>query len=669
MKSRIANGFIGALLLPGLVSMVLLATPLGESIRLYAHDLLHLASGPVEPAAEVVIVAIDDPSFKELGRPWPWPRSFHADLIEALHRAGAAIVLFDVLFVNPAADPEQDRRLATAIRRAGNVILASATTRVERKNFVQNLAIEPTAQLAEAARMVASANLFPAMDGVIREGFLRVFDRPGLAFAAVSRVEERSADGPVAHPSRFRIRFTGPAGSYPTVSFYQALAPDDYLPPNFFRDRIVLVGHAAKAAVTMQKTVDALPTPYFRASRQLMHGVEIHANIIDNLLNGRMLTVEPLYPVPFLVTLLALLTVYRMADRPLALYGLSGIFILGFLAVSLFLFQHWNRIFDGIVPAAVIATASLWWGGVSYFHNVRQKQRIKQAFVRYLPEDLVGEVLNNPEARALGGRKKRLTILFSDIRGFTTLSERFEQPEMLVDFLNDYLDIMTERIHQHQGIIDKYIGDAIMALFGAPLPRPNHPELACRAALAMKGALKTVDDRWRPQLAALGFDGIGIGIGLNCGEMVVGNIGSRKRFDYTVIGDAVNLAARLEGLSKVYGVVIVISDSVRELIGAGFITRELDRVRVKGKESFTVIHELMAEKSADAGLHQLIDTFHRGLTAYRQQRWDEAGTIFGELLQKHGDDGPSRLYLQRCSQLKQHPPEPDWDGVWRMTDK
>jgi class 3 adenylate cyclase/uncharacterized membrane protein SpoIIM required for sporulation len=289
-----------------------------------------------------------------------------------------------------------------------------------------------------------------------------------------------------------------------------------------------------------------------------------------------------------------------------------------------------------------------------------EKKMIQGAFQHYVAPALVSEILKNPEKLKLGGEKKEITVFFSDIRGFTSLSEKLG-PEDLVLLLNNYLDIMTEIILDHKGVVDKYIGDAIMAFWGAPLDEPKHAYLGCKASLKMLEELK----RLNIDLKKRGLPEINIGIGLNTNPMVVGNMGSNKRFDYTVIGDAVNLGSRLESINKQYGTNIIVSEYTRKQVIDDFEFRELDYVKVKGKDNPIRIYELISFKAS--GNLRLKNDFEKALNFYRQQEFTTAKELFLRLA-KEGDN-PSKVYIERCEEYINNPPTESWDGVFIMTKK
>jgi adenylate cyclase len=295
----------------------------------------------------------------------------------------------------------------------------------------------------------------------------------------------------------------------------------------------------------------------------------------------------------------------------------------------------------------------------------REKKKIKGAFHYYVTASVVNEMLKNPEKLKLGGEKKDLTVLFSDIRGFTTISEGLS-PEMLVKLLNEYLTVMTDIVFKYDGLLDKYMGDAIMAVYGAPLDQEDHAERACYTALDMMDELKVLQAKWEAE----GTPRINIGIGVNSGPMVVGNMGSQRRFDYTVMGDSVNLSSRLEGANKQYSTNIIIGEVTYEKVRDKFLCRELDSVRVKGKDLPVKIYELVGRNGGVPDeTKDVICLFHQGLEEYKGRKWQEANETFNKVLDIKPDDCPSKLYLKRSKNLMEAPPPEDWDGVFTMETK
>jgi adenylate cyclase len=294
----------------------------------------------------------------------------------------------------------------------------------------------------------------------------------------------------------------------------------------------------------------------------------------------------------------------------------------------------------------------------------RHKRAIRRAFQYYLHPAVVEQVAQHPEQLALGGHTAELTVLFSDIRGFSSFAEGLA-PEALVQLLNDYFSAMTQAVFQHQGMVDKYIGDAIMAVYGAPVATPEHAYLACCTALQMLALLPPLQAQWQARSLPI----IDVGIGIHTGEMVVGNMGSTTRFNYTVMGDAVNLGARLEGANKTFGTHILISDTTWEHVHERLATRELDVICVKGKAQPTRIYELLGTLPLPPAHALMVERFQAGLQAYRARQWSAALDCFHAVLCILPDDAPSQMYVQRCALLQAFPPGDDWDGVYSMPTK
>jgi adenylate cyclase len=302
--------------------------------------------------------------------------------------------------------------------------------------------------------------------------------------------------------------------------------------------------------------------------------------------------------------------------------------------------------------------------GYRYLTEEREKRNIRLAFRYYLTPSVMDAVLADPSLLKLGGEKRELTVLFSDIRGFTSLSEKLA-PEQLVHMLNDYLTPMTDVVFENGGTLDKYMGDAIMAFYGAPLEQPDHALRAVKTADSMMRALATLAPEWRAE----GLPTLDIGIGINSGPMVVGNMGSESRFDYTVMGDAVNLGSRLEGTNKVYGTHVILSEDTEALVRGQVTTRELDSVRVKGKHKPVRIYELISIGSPPPEWVEALEEYRRGLSLYRQRDFEQAAASFERVLERRPGDKPAEMYVRRCRDLQATPPALDWDGVLDLLTK
>jgi len=375
---------------------------------------------------------------------------------------------------------------------------------------------------------------------------------------------------------------------------------------------------------------------------------------------------------------LKLLKLYQKERHPKYLIIVSFIF---FITIYLWMNSYGVRVRDFFQYFEIlfISIPMVFFLFYSYLEHKRYqeeeaKKKIKGAFQQYMAPEIVEEIQQNPDMLKLGGEKKNITIFFSDVRSFTSISEKMS-PEELVHFLNEYLSAMTGKILKNRGVVDKYIGDAIMSFWGAPLDEPEHPTLAAKTALEMLEKLKELQVKWKSE----GRPEIKIGIGMNTGDVVVGNMGSEQRFDYTIMGDSVNLASRLESLTKEYLVPIVISQYTYERIKDKFVCRELDLVAVKGKKEPVKIYELICEKDkiadCEAGrnmksgsLQKFTSAFEAGLDLYRKQKWREAALKFKEAYDINSDE-LSRKFIDRCKGLSQNPPGKSWDGVYVMKTK
>lgn len=478
-----------------------------------------------------------------------------------------------------------------------------------------------------------------------------VFNRNGL-----ERIDFGRASIPTDPEGYVQIDFHGGAGTFPTYSLADVVHRK--LSGDLFRDRLVLIGPTATGIA------DMAVTPF---QEMAFPGVEVHANFIENLLEGHFIRrglrenlVDVAFILLFSLAAGALLSMTRPLRATAVLVSSLGIY----LWLTYYLFAHYRIWIAAFLPAATLTVN--YAGIVSYrfFFEEREKKKVRGAFQQYVAPAVIAQLLEHPHLLSLGGEEKVLTAMFTDIRGFTTLSEAMS-PSALVDLLNEYLSEMTSVIFRYWGTLDKYIGDAIMAFWGAPIPQDDHAERACYAALGMLQALRALHARWKAE-GKLGFD---IGIGIHTGPMLVGNIGSTRRLNYTVIGDNVNLASRLEDLNKQFGTRLIVSEATVQAVRGKLVARELDLIRVKGKTRPVKVYELLGRVEESDQFRNLQERFESGLEAYRTARWETAIELFAQTLRVFPDDGPSRVFLKRCRDLVQQPPESDWDGVFVMQTK
>ncbi|HEX5043240.1 MAG TPA: adenylate/guanylate cyclase domain-containing protein [Candidatus Polarisedimenticolaceae bacterium] len=626
--------------------------PTAAGLERSALDLLFKLRGPRPAPDRVCVVAIDDPSYRELNLQAgaAVPRPVYAQLIRTLKAEGAAAVAFDILF-DSETTLENDLDLEAALAEAGNDILGVSLMVTSDPRFQEMRWDEPIPPLAQAAAALGEVNFPYDPDGVIRSAWPMRADRPSLALAAY---ELATKDTSKREPWRL-IDFYGGPRSIRTVSLYQALDPKGSLPPGFFRDKLVFVG-ASQEAVTTDKGKDSFPTPWTSAEAGTTYGVEIHATVAANLLDGRRIRLLPFWPETLLLLLmplaasLAFMQLGPQRGGVVFLLSLPAPLLVGWLAFS------WRGIWMPVTIPSVIqlplayGLSLLWY----YLTTAKDRERIKRAFGHYLAPEMVAQLAENPDRVNLGGEEIVATAMFTDLAGFTSIAEKKTAPET-VHMLNEYFSQATQHVFEFQGTLVKYIGDAVFAIWGAPLHRPDHATLACRAALALARSEATRGD------------GLKTRIGVHTGTMVVGNLGSAQRFDYTAIGDAVNLASRIEGLNKAFGTRVLASADALAHTGGAFLTRSLGRVRVVGRTEPVELHELLG--LAEEGAIQepspaCLEAFARGLELFAAGRFREAAEAFREALgHAGGKDAPSEAFWRFAEGYAVVPPEGTWDGT------
>jgi len=543
-------------------------------------------------------------------------------------------------------------------------------------------------KLAEAAASYGFIDINPDPDGTLRHALLimRYRDQdffPSLALE-ILREYEQIGDQQIAayisengleriqfgqhqlRPSRDGTAIINYRGPYKTYSHYSMWdVMNGAVPPEVFKDKIVLVGATAKAIGDLRNTP-------FQSGAAYM-GVEVHANIIDNLLHsgeqGRGFLTrgarEEMVDIGFILLFGIGLALWFGRVQPL--YStLSVVLVLAaFGWFVYFSFARWGHWLSFTIPAGTLVAN---YAAITSFRMIfeeREKRKIRKTFSQYLSPGVIALIEKDPQKYIRpGGETKDLTVMFSDIRDFTTLSEGLTADE-LVHLLNEYLGEMTDALFRNLGTLDKYIGDAIMAFWGSPYPQDDHALRACTCALEMVRCLDRLNAKWEAE----GRNPISIGIGLNTGPVNVGNMGSSKRLAWTVMGDNVNLASRLEGMTKQYHTRIVISEATHRQVAPQFVCRDLDKIRVKGKLQPVGIYEVLDTAENTSKYEPLLEGFNQAMKAYRGQKWQEAAGQFEALLTSYPDDGPSKIFLQRALVFLEKAPDPGWDGVYVMKTK
>lgn len=510
------------------------------------------------------------------------------------------------------------------------------------------------------------AGVLKYYDAIPAETRLWTFGTGRLGEVALRPGSARTVDGPpklselkaipVDRRGQLLLNYYGKDSAFPTVSLGDVW--NGSVPKERIDGRIVVIGATATG------TFDQRVTPF----DSLSPGVITHATAMENILHDDYLQ-RPLWALlaESLVLLLVALVLGRFLTKVSVVAG-APVVVAGALvwhAIDLALFTAGYAVVS-FLPIGEMMGIYVLQTIYRYNTEEKEKRQIRRAFQFYLTKSVMEEMLKDPTKLKLGGDKKVLTVMFSDIRGFTSISEKLS-PEQLAKLINEYLTPMTNLVFEHGGTLDKYIGDALMAIWGAPIAQEDHAMRCCRTAVAMMRELSALQERWR--MEGRDYPPIDIGIGINSGPMVVGNMGADQRFDYTVLGDNVNLSSRLEGTNKEYRSHIIISQNTYAMCGTLVASRDLGAVRVKGKREPVKIYELLDDKPAAGELSEVIATFNLGVQAFREQRWQAARDQFHAVLGAWPKDGPSQAYLEFCDEYEQDPPGEGWDGVYTMTHK
>ncbi|PJE58284.1 MAG: hypothetical protein COU81_01530 [Candidatus Portnoybacteria bacterium CG10_big_fil_rev_8_21_14_0_10_36_7] len=565
---------------------------------------------PSKTTGQVLIVAIDNKSISKIGQ-WPWPRKVIALLIDSLGSLEPSIIGVDINFSEESQfGKADDEALADALS-SNNVVLpkeASSLSKIkidDKVYFRADNLISPIDVLAKQAISFGHVNVFPDNDGIIRN-IPNYFNWDGqrLNSFATTLVKESGIILKTLQPNEpmLKVNFIGPSSAIKYISAVDVI--DKNVEASEIKDKIIIIG------ATSADLHDTQTTPTSRS--RPMPGAEIHANAIETIISGKYI-----FPVSdtwtlfviFLMSFLALAIVLKIRRLSLLIF-FAGISLISYNLISLLAFEY-GKIFNLIYPNLAFVLSFIASTLFQYFSEGKEKDFLRRSFQQYLSPSVIDQIIDNPDKLKLGGDKKDLTIFFSDIRGFTTLTEATSAEE-LVSFLNRYFTAVTEVILKNKGVVDKFIGDAVMAFWGAPNELDNHALWACRASLEIKAKLVEFQKEWKEK--GINFN---IGIGINSGEVIVGNMGSDQRFDYTVIGDNVNVASRLEGLNKQFSTNIIVSLATLKKLAKSainkveilepkewdkfdikiegniqFLARCLGEVMVKGKTKPILIFEL-----------------------------------------------------------------------------
>jgi adenylate cyclase len=607
--------FIGAICTVTLSLLSILSFPPLEMAEMKLYDANFYLRGVLTPPKDIIIAAIDDKSLERYGR-WPWKRDLIARLVDTLSASEAAVIAFDIIF---SEKEENDPLLADSISRASNVILPSVFDFHELKGKPTDIlsgeyayqkirnperfndfppisatkVLLPVQKLRKSAMSVSPINIFPDSDGTVRWDSMAIAygdhiypSLPLMSAAsylgvpvekiildATRGVEIGSAIVPTDRWGRTLINYYGPGETFPHISIADIL--DGSVSPDRLANRIVLVGATAVGIY------DLRVTPFSAA----MPGVEKHANTIASILDKRFIT-----KASSLINLLVLITSGTLFTLLLIRFKLTGsavstvLVLLGLVGVSTLLFSRYGIYMNLAAPISNLLGIFLGITSINYMIEEKRARKIRFMFSSYVTQTVVNELINNPEMAKLGGERREVTILFSDVKGFTTFAEK-HTPEEVVSILNEYLGKMTDVILKWDGTLDKFIGDAIVVFWGAPIASDAHAEKAVKCALEMSEAMGELRQGWEKEGKPL----LDAGIGINTGFVLVGNIGAEgKKMDYTIIGDQVNLCSRVESLTRRYDVPILLTENtVQSLLKAGADNR-LSGMTIKGEEKVIV---------------------------------------------------------------------------------
>nr|WP_321258626.1 adenylate/guanylate cyclase domain-containing protein [uncultured Pseudodesulfovibrio sp.] len=690
----ITVGIIGTFLAVGA-----LTTGLLDSLENVTFDLrARVLARPGAATDQIAVILLDQKSLdwakESFGLGWPWPRQAYVPLVDFCRNAGVASLAFDVVFTEPSVyGVNDDKALGESFKKLGRVALAADFARHDGTTTtwpahipapifplsgnadipLASVATFPIADLTAGIASVGNVNVSPDTDTIYRHFplLIRFADRfvPSLPLAASLVAEPTSISlsrhaitfgltpVPITTKGQTILNYRG-KNAYPTYSaaaimesgMRMAEGQNPIINPIELEGKHVLFGFSATGLYDLRPTPLGGVTP----------GVMVNATALDNLLSGdfmRMAGVKTDITITVIFAILAGLsvTIFSSLLWTVTASALTLIAPVG-LALASYSIGIWSNL---AVPLAGCMTSMFLAGAFKYATEGRQKQFIKSAFKQYLSPQVIDQLLQNPDKLTLGGERRELTIFFSDLEGFTSISEGLT-PEELTSVLNDYLTAMTDIIQETGGTVDKYEGDAIIAFWNAPVDQPDHAKRGVRAALMCQEKLTQM----RPKLRKRTGKNFHMRIGLNTGPAVVGNLGSHNRFDYTMLGDSVNLAARLESINKQFNTYTMISQATLEQLDGEIPIRELSSLRVVGKKEAVTVYEPLTPQEYSSK-QELLATFSLGLKQFYSGNFDTAAMHFETIAT---EDPPAARYLTQCRELKNTPPI-DWDGVWTMKNK
>ena len=662
--------------------------------------------------ADVVIIGISEKDSKALPSAFPFPRSYYAHLVENLELAGVRAIAFDIT-LESARDSASDAEFEAVLQKYDNIVLAvkAEETTGGGRYFLRTTERSYGNVFYKPGRRVGIVSIAGKDQDVARRYLPMMyigdyltptfsFATLNLAFGLSDTATAELGPGtfvlgdhtiPRFDGTSFLLNYYGPNSSFRYIDFAEVI--DDSLfktkdeidmeeDINMFDEGTmrILKGKIVLIGSTMAEDRDLHAVPLENPDgTQLMNGVEIHATAIQNILDQTYIvradrSVEiVLILLLSLVSFLVILKIKQLKVRYIAFLEIGAVLLVALIVFGIFeiavtSFTNSDILINIVNPGLAVVLAYLGTAVYQYLAERQQKALIKNVFSHYISAAVVNELVTNPEKAKLGGDRRELTIFFSDIAGFTSISEVFSnKPEGLVELLNEYLDEMTSIVLKHEGTLDKYEGDAIMAFWGAPIPQKDHALRTCLATLEMQKRLAVLRPKWKKE----GKPPLEVRCGINTGVVIVGNMGGKDRFDYTVIGDSVNLASRLEGANKQYGSNIMISDFTYQHVKDKVVVRELDLIQVKGKTEPVKVWQLlgMTEMSMTDAQKQSLEIYQEGIKLYRQQNWEEAIAYFQQAKTLDPACAVAEINAQRAGLYQLNPPPKDWNGVFVMTTK
>lgn len=651
---RLSTAIAGAL-----VWVYLSSTITGEKLEHQLHDPIIRLQGAKPPPKDVVLVALDEATYEQLGLPMdrPIPRMYHAKMLERLAEMGAKRVVFDIVFAGRSAIPEGDEALSQAVGKLPVVLAVDHGAKQSGGMTLYEL-VRPDPFLADRAAGLAIVGM-QIDDETARHFYVNreenVKDMETLSEAGAGYLTKQARDSAELPDESDLIHYYGPSHTIKTYSLYQILEKEVPLPAELIKDKVVYVGLILRTGLGATQK-DAFGTPFGS-----IFGVEIHATQAANLIEKSWIR-RPSRMNEWAVgsAILIVLLLMMLRTRPLIslslAFGTAGIWLVAcYIGLANGFFLAGGTAVTIVIPAIVLTNLTYW-----YIRTRKQQQKIEAAFSLYLSPAMVAQLKKNPAALKLGGEETICSAIFTDIKGFTTISEQLGALGV-TKMLNEYFTEVSQAVMDEGGTVIKFIGDAVFALWGAPVAQEDHAQRACRAALRIQDTVDRFNESNK-------FPKLTTRVGVNTGKMVVGNLGSLRRFDYTAIGDAVNLAARVEGVNKYLGSTVLLTEDALNAGGnkENFHLLRMGAIKVVGKEIPVGLFRMDQKPFSD----ELRKEWETALEKFTARQWDDAKGLFEEIQKKCGElETVCDFYKENIEVFRQHPPQAEWRGEVTMDHK